>query len=68
LTDGVAEAGSRAGAAFRAERAVELVRACRDEPARGIVERLHAAVREHCRDGAQADDVTAVVIKAGPAA
>jgi serine phosphatase RsbU (regulator of sigma subunit) len=43
------------------------VRACRHEPAARVVENLYRAVRAHSRDGPQADDVTAVVIKAGAA-
>src|SRR5437868_5661492 len=63
LTDGVAEAGHAGGAAFSTPRALDLVRSHRDQPARGIVERLYAAVREYCPDGAHADDVTALVVK-----
>jgi PAS domain S-box-containing protein len=67
LTDGVVEARSPEGVAFGCERALGAVRACRHEPAARVVENLYRAVRAHSRDGPQADDVTAVVIKAGAA-
>ena len=64
LTDGIEEASSPTGELFGAERALDVVRAHRDKPARAIVEILYAATRAFAQGAAQLDDITAIVVKA----
>jgi sigma-B regulation protein RsbU (phosphoserine phosphatase) len=64
MTDGVLEAESPDGDVFGSERAIEVVRGQRHQPARQIAEALHQAVCRHVQDAALADDLTVVVIKA----
>jgi sigma-B regulation protein RsbU (phosphoserine phosphatase) len=66
LTDGVLEARSPAGGAFGLERALNVVRGGKTRPAREITSRLYGAVRDFCSDRPPPDDVTAIVVKAGP--
>lgn len=63
LTDGVVEAQSPEGRLFGIDRVLELVRAHRDKPAAEVVETVYEAARSFAGDAAQADDITAVVIK-----
>jgi PAS domain S-box-containing protein len=63
LTDGITEAESPDGTAFEAERALEVIRAHREEPARAIVGHLREAVLAFT-DGVPArDDLTVVIGK-----
>jgi PAS domain S-box-containing protein len=63
LTDGITEAESRDGSAFEAERALAVIRAHREEPARAIVRHLWEAVLAFA-DGVPArDDLTVVIGK-----
>ena len=63
LTDGIEEAMSPENEFFGIERALDVVRRHRDRPAAEIVAELYRAVRTFCRDAAQQDDLTAIVIK-----
>ena len=63
LTDGIEEASAPSGELFGTERALDVVRAHRDKPARAIVESLYNATREFARSAAQLDDITAIVVK-----
>ncbi len=65
LTDGITEAHSAEEAQFHLDRALEVVRAHRAQPARQIIDALCQAVREHCQPRPPHDDLTAVVIKVG---
>jgi sigma-B regulation protein RsbU (phosphoserine phosphatase) len=67
LTDGITEAEHPSGDFFGAERALEIVRDRRHEPAREIVQHLYQATRDFAQNPIQADDVTVVVFKVGPA-
>ena len=51
------------GSFFGARNALDVVRACRDAPARVIVEEVHRAVARFTEGRPQIDDVTTVVIK-----
>ena len=69
LTDGIVEAHGPDEDLFGIERALRLVKAHRDRPAREVLNALFGAVRGFCGSAAQPDDMTAIVIKAeGPAA
>jgi sigma-B regulation protein RsbU (phosphoserine phosphatase) len=63
LTDGIEEASSPSGELFGAERALEVVGAHREKPARAIVEALYAATRLFAQGAPQLDDITAIVLK-----
>jgi serine phosphatase RsbU (regulator of sigma subunit) len=63
LTDGILEAAGPDGTAFGAERALQVVRENRGEPAAVIVEALHRAVRSFAGRAGLTDDVTSVVVK-----
>ncbi len=63
LTDGVEETADPDGVFFGARNALEVVRACRDAPARVIVDEVHRAVAAFTQGRPQMDDVTTVVIK-----
>jgi PAS domain S-box-containing protein len=62
-TDGIEEACSPDNVFFGVERALEVVRANRQKPAREIVEALYQAVYEFSRGSLQFDDITAIVVK-----
>lgn len=64
LTDGVLEATAPDGTVFGFERAIDLVRVCREDTAAQIVFDLYHAVRAFSHGRRQVDDITAVVIKA----
>jgi serine phosphatase RsbU (regulator of sigma subunit) len=63
-TDGVVETRSPGGGLLGKTRALEVVAACRELPARRIVEELHSATEAFARGEPRVDDVTIVVIKA----
>jgi sigma-B regulation protein RsbU (phosphoserine phosphatase) len=63
LTDGIDEAMSPDDRIFGIERALEVVRAQRGQPAQNMVEALYEAVRRFAENSPQLDDATAVVIK-----
>jgi len=62
MTDGLAEAGASRNDCFGVERAIELVKRFRDEPAQQLLERLLHAVQVHAGPDLT-DDVTAIVTK-----
>jgi sigma-B regulation protein RsbU (phosphoserine phosphatase) len=63
LTDGIEEAAAPDEELFGIERALEVIRAHRTEPAREIVQALYEAVQEFAGKGPQLDDVTAIVMR-----
>jgi serine phosphatase RsbU (regulator of sigma subunit) len=63
LTDGIEEAMAPDNTLYGVDRALEVVRTCRDLPARDIVEALRASVLEFTGHAPQLDDLTAVVLK-----
>ncbi len=63
LTDGVVEARAPDGTAFGFQRAADIVRVYRSDPAARIVDNLYHAVRAFTHNYPQVDDITAVVIK-----
>jgi serine phosphatase RsbU (regulator of sigma subunit) len=63
VTDGILESESPHGEEFGAERLLEVLREYRRHPAREIVDRIYAAVREFTEDAKQVDDVTIVICK-----
>jgi PAS domain S-box-containing protein len=63
VTDGVLESESPHGEEFGAERLLEVLREHSRRPAREIVDRVYAAVREFAEDAKQVDDVTIVICK-----
>jgi sigma-B regulation protein RsbU (phosphoserine phosphatase) len=63
LTDGILEARSPAGDLFGSDRALDVVRARRGEPARAIVDALLEAVRNFAGGQVPDDDCTALVLK-----
>ena len=63
LTDGIVEAHLSDGTLFGVHQTLEVVRQNRHRTAHEIVDRLYQEVRAFCRDGAQLDDMTAVVVK-----
>src|SRR5262249_18543452 len=63
LTDGIVEARAPDGMFFGAQRAVDIVRVYRRDPAARIVENLYQAVRAFTHAGPQADHLTALVVK-----
>jgi serine phosphatase RsbU (regulator of sigma subunit) len=65
LTDGIIEATGPDQTAFGTERALDVVRAHRGQPAGQIVEALHQAVRDFVGGSDLIDDVTSLVIKVG---
>jgi sigma-B regulation protein RsbU (phosphoserine phosphatase) len=68
LTDGIIEAVGMDKTLFGPERALDVVRAHRGEPACRIVAAMYRAVRDFAGKDDLADDVTSVVIKVGPGA
>jgi serine phosphatase RsbU (regulator of sigma subunit) len=63
LTDGILEAVAPDGTPFGMQRAIDIVRAYRKDPAALIVHNLYHAVRAFSHNHTQVDDMTAVVIK-----
>ncbi len=70
LTDGILDASAPDESYFGLERAIDHVRAYREEPALQIVESLYWAARTFLAGGPQLDDMTSAVVKvkAAPAA
>jgi serine phosphatase RsbU (regulator of sigma subunit) len=66
VTDGLVEAHGPGGDPYGMERLLNLVSRHRQASAREIIQALYASVREYCGRGAQPDDMTAIIIKAGP--
>lgn len=64
FTDGVIEAESPGKVRFGRERALDVIREARGEPARRITERLHKEICGFARHQPQGDDITMVVVKA----
>ena len=64
VTDGVLEASTSDDTLFGIERALEVVRAHQQEPARNILEALYQRIRDFTPGAALTDDLTAIVIKA----
>ena len=67
LTDGILEAHAPDNSLFGATRALDVVRAHRQQPAHEIVAALHSAVREFSQHKPIQDDITAIIIKSQPA-
>lgn len=67
LSDGITEAVAPDGTAFGANRAVDIVRIYRHDPAVRLVANLYHAVRAFAHNRPQLDDFTTVVIKVGHA-
>jgi PAS domain S-box-containing protein len=63
VTDGVLESQSPYGEEFGSGRLLEVVRKCRTQPAREIVENIYAAIREFAHDVKQVDDITIAICK-----
>jgi PAS domain S-box-containing protein len=63
LTDGFEETMAPDSSFYGAERALEVVRAHRDQPAQEIVTALYASVRAFAQGEPQLDDLTLVVLK-----
>ena len=63
MTDGIEEAMSPAEEFYGTERACDVVRAHREQPAAAIVAALAAAVGDFSRTTVQLDDLTAIVVK-----
>lgn len=63
LTDGILEAMSPDDRLFGVQRALDVVRGNRDQPARDIVGRLFDAVCRFTHPAAPLDDMTAIVVK-----
>jgi sigma-B regulation protein RsbU (phosphoserine phosphatase) len=66
ITDGILDARSPDGTSFGYQRALDIVRVFREEPARRIVDHLYYAVRAFSQSLPQYDDITAVVIRVHP--
>jgi len=64
FTDGVIEAESPGKVRFGSERALDVIRAAKDEPARRITQRLYEEICGFARHQPQGDDITVVVVKA----
>lgn len=62
-SDGVTEARDADGAEFGRDRLLEAVRGMRGERPDAVLDRLVGAVREFSRGAAQADDITALVLR-----
>jgi serine phosphatase RsbU (regulator of sigma subunit) len=61
----VTESENQAGIPFGAERALDVVRRHREEPAAKVVHRVYRAVRDFAGRRAQDDDITMVICRAG---
>ena len=64
LTDGILEAADSRGGLFGMERALEVVRAHLDKPAREIAQELYNGARRFACHGVLQDDATSILIKA----
>jgi len=64
FTDGLIEAESPGKVRFGKDRALEVIRAAKDDPARRIIERLYEEICGFSRHQPQRDDITIVVVKA----
>ena len=62
-TDGIHEAENDLGQEFGAARLVSVVDRLAEGPAQAIVDGIFEAVEGYRREGARADDMTAVVVK-----
>jgi sigma-B regulation protein RsbU (phosphoserine phosphatase) len=62
-TDGLTELCSPSGEFFGVERALDVVRACRERTASQIVEALHASAHEFSHGASLPDDQTIVILK-----
>ena len=63
LTDGVVEAESANHQRFGVGRTLEVVQACRDQPAKQIIAALRRELDEFCANQPIQDDVTIVIVK-----
>jgi serine phosphatase RsbU (regulator of sigma subunit) len=68
LTDGIVEARAPDGTAFGSERALDIMRLYRNDPAHQLVENLYHAVRAFSQHCSQDDDITVLVLKVEPVA
>ena len=66
MSDGILEASDPRKSMFGTDRALDIVRAFRDESALQIVDNLYYGVRAFSQEAPQVDDITAVVLKIGP--
>jgi serine phosphatase RsbU (regulator of sigma subunit) len=66
VTDGIEESMAPDNTLFGVEHTLEVVRAHREKAAHEIVAAFYQAVRHFSKNTAQADDVTAIVIKVLP--
>jgi sigma-B regulation protein RsbU (phosphoserine phosphatase) len=66
FTDGVIETENRDGDPFGAERALDVIRRHRHEPAAKLVHRVYRAVRDFARRPAVDDDITMIVCRVSP--
>jgi sigma-B regulation protein RsbU (phosphoserine phosphatase) len=65
-TDGIAETTNQHGEQFGDSRTLDVVRANRERPAQEIITALYDCVRQFGAHEQQHDDLTIVVVKAGP--
>ncbi len=63
LTDGIEEAMSEQGELFNMERTLDVLRQCRHQTAKDMVQSLYQAVKDFARNSPQMDDITSIVIK-----
>ncbi|MEI8375470.1 MAG: SpoIIE family protein phosphatase [Planctomycetota bacterium] len=63
LTDGVMEAESAHRQRFGVGRTLEVIQACRDQPAEQIIAALRRELDEFCANQPMQDDVTIVIVK-----
>lgn len=65
LTDGFYEAPSRRDELFGEERVVDLIRRGEGASLDGLISNLHREIQKFCEGRAQADDLTAVILRRG---
>ncbi len=63
LTDGVTETAAPSGEEFGRDRAIEVIREHRAQPAAAIIQALYTAVRDFSQNQPQGDDITLVIVK-----
>ena len=63
LTDGITEAQALDETEFEFDRALEIVKSNRSQPAKIIMEQLYQAVRSFSQNKPQEDDITAIICK-----
>jgi CheY-like chemotaxis protein len=63
VTDGVPDAATPDGPPFGMERALNVVRGCRNQCAQEIADTVCTAARDFCQGTPHRDDITAVVVK-----